>query len=946
MWGSRTGVDFCKDIDRAFEVTTKWRKNVFKLPSGAETKHFLQCLTRLYTAFGDRSALECITFKAAAVIVPLLLQQCVGKPNYGENRRHLARRLELWEAGNIDELLREGKTIQDRLAKSAKSVSDSSLSKRFATMVFNNNLKGAVSLVTDKAKGRVLKLTTETRLDLTAKHPPAAPLFAEALMTGTMPPDVHPSLFACINGSLIKKCCLRTKGGAGVSQQEDSFWHKATTGFKEVSTSLCNALAAVTRRLATEYVDPTSVSALLANRGIAVDKCPGLRPIGVGEIVRRIIGKVIMTVTSVDVQQAVGCLQLCGGQAAGVEAAVHAMREFFENDDTDAFLLIDADNAFNRINRGVALWNIQFICPSMKVILINFYRSATRIFLQDGAEIFELLSCEGTTQGCPLAMAMYALALVPLVNQAKSVCKQVWFADDASGCDKLSNLLKWYRLLYTLGPSYGYFVNPAKCVLVVKPHQFEEAMDMFASTKIEIRSEGAKDAGTEVSTEGARHLGAAIGSNAFKNSFVRSKVNLWIDSIMMLSEIAQSEPHAAFAVFTHALQSRWTFIARAMPKLSSLFKPLEDAIRLHFLPAILRRPVNDLERKILSLPARFGGLGVFDPCCDCVCAHADSRMLTEPLVELVLNQQSDFVPGDLAGDVATIRAKLDLDREQYYKDQFKKLFDAAPSSMQACMNVAREKGASSWVTACPSHDHNTVLSKGDFIDAICIRYGWTLPNLPDVCVCGATFDVQHALDCMIGGYRTLQHNEVRDVIANVMKETGYKAVEVEPRLQPLSGEQFEYKSAICDEDARSDIKCTGFWRSMRTAFFDIKVVSPYAKSYVHLSHASLYRNAEKSKEREYSERIKNVEHADFNPLVFTTAGGMAPQSQLVVKRIAAALSEKRDLPKSVVTGWLRCRLSFALLRTTLLCVRGTRVRRFVDAESNIELSMSAARIEY
>ena len=229
---------------------------------------------------------------------------------------------------------------------------------------------------------------------------------------------------------------------------------------------------------------------------------------------------------------------------------------------------------------------------------------------------------------------------------------------------------------------------------------------------------------------------------------------------------------------------------------------------------------------------------------------------------------------------------------------------------------------------------------------MCIRYGWTLPDLPTVCMCGATFDVQHALDCMIGGYRTLQHNETRDVITNVMKEAGYKSVEVEPRLQALSGERFEYKSAICDEDARSDIKCTGFWRSMRAAFFDIKVVSPYAKSYVHLSHATLYRNAEKSKEREYAERIKNVEHADFNPLVFTTAGGMVPQSQIVVKRIAAALSEKRDIDKSVVTGWLRCRLSFSLLRTTLMCIRGTRVRRVVDPESNIELSVSAARIAY
>jgi hypothetical protein len=177
------------------------------------------------------------------------------------------------------------------------------------------------------------------------------------------------------------------------------------------------------------------------------------------------------------------------------------------------------------------------------------------------------------------------------------------------------------------------------------------------------------------------------------------------------------------------------------------------------------------------------------------------------------------------------------------------------------MDIAREKGASSWVTAVPSHDHHTILSKGDFIDAVCIRYGWIPPNLPDVCVCGATFNIQHALDCMIG-YRTIQHNEVRDTVAAVLKEAGYKAVEIEPRLQPLSGEFFEYKSAVRDDEARSDVKCNGFWRAMRSAFFDIKVVSPYAKSNAHLSNPSMYRKAEKSKEREYSERIKNIEHAD------------------------------------------------------------------------------------
>ena len=188
-------------------------------------------------------------------------------------------------------------------------------------------------------------------------------------------------------------------------------------------------------------IDPSSLAleALLANRGVAIDKCPGIRPVGVGEIVRRIIGKTIMSVSGEKVQEAVGALQLCGGQPAGVESAIHAMRGFLDADDSDGVLLIDADNAFNRVNRATVLWNVQFICPALKHAVANFYRSPTRIFMK-GDGFFELLSQEGTTQGCPLAMAMYALALVPLTKHLQPLCKQVWYADDATGCDKLERL--------------------------------------------------------------------------------------------------------------------------------------------------------------------------------------------------------------------------------------------------------------------------------------------------------------------------------------------------------------------------------------------------------------------------------------------------------------------------------------------------------------------------
>ena len=75
----------------------------------------------------------------------------------------------------------------------------------------------------------------------------------------------------------------------------------------------------------------------------------------------------------------------------------------------------------------------------------------------------------------------------------------------------------------------------------------------------------------------------------------------------------------------------------------------------------------------------------------------------------------------------------------------------------------------------------------------------------------------------------------------------------------------------------------------------LRWVSPFARSNAHLDPAQLDKNAERAKIREYKERILNVEHADFNPLVFTTCGGMSPQSHIVLKRLAEKLSIKQNL---------------------------------------------------
>ena len=136
-----------------------------------------------------------------------------------------------------------------------------------------------------------------------------------------------------------------------------------------------------------------------------------MRPNGIEETARRIIAKAVLSVIRVDIQDAAGSIQLCVGQIAGVESGVHAVRDCFDEDGTEATLLVDASNAFNSINQNVALHNISYICPAIYTIVINTYRDPTDLFIDGEA----LLSQEGTPQGDPLAMPMYAVATVPLI---------------------------------------------------------------------------------------------------------------------------------------------------------------------------------------------------------------------------------------------------------------------------------------------------------------------------------------------------------------------------------------------------------------------------------------------------------------------------------------------------------------------------------------------------
>ncbi len=141
----------------------------------------------------------------------------------------------------------------------------------------------------------------------------------------------------------------------------------------------------------------------------------------------------------------------------------------------------------------------------------------------------------------------------------------------------------------------------------------------------------------------------------------------------------------------------------------------------------------------------------------------------------------------------------------------------------------------------------------------------------------------------------------------------------------MDGEQFAHRTAITDDNARVDISARGVWRHGERAFFDVRVFYPNAASNrKHSSLKSAYVSHENEKKRAYGERIREVEHGSFTPLVFTSYGSTGPEATTFYKRVASLHAAKSGEQYSRIMQLIRCRLSFALLRSSILCIRGTR----------------------
>ena len=321
-----------------------------------------------------------------------------------------------------------------------------------------------------------------------------------------------------------------------------------------------------------------------------------------------------------------------------------------------------------------------------------------------------------------------------------------------------------------------------------------------------------------------------------------------------------------------------------------------------------------------------------------------SVLITKKLIESILLQDPEY-SSECLNDQITAKALIKKQRQEQATQAAEDIKKNLTPAYHRVLDLASEKGASNWLTSLPITEFGFSLHKGAFVDALCLRYGWPPPGTPTHCACGANFSVEHVFSCPHGGFPSIRHNEIRD--ANLLTEV-CNDVLVEPDLQPLTGEVLTNKTSNASEGARLDVSVKGFWggRQERT-FLDVRVFNPHAPSNKKLNIKKCYKKHENEKKRVYEERIKNIEHSSFTPLVLSATGGMAKQSTTFYKRLASLLAEKWNQPYCSTLYWLRVRLSFSLLRSAIQCIRGARSSKGHAKKSPppIDLISSEARLQ-
>ena len=427
--------------------------------------------------------------------------------------------------------------------------------------------------------------------------------------------------------------------------------------------------------------------------------------------------------------------------------------------------LFDTDNAFNRINRYLMLWQCCHRWNQASRFVFNRYRHWNLMLVRgDPGDKVEIIhSKEGTAQGCSSVSKCFAIGLLPLVEKMREQhpdALQPWFADDISTTGTEAQSSACLAFLRDEGPWYGLFISDEKSWYVCKANDEPLARSAFAQQDLHVQY-----------TRGHCYLGGFVGSRAARDKWLIVKVDEWAAAVRTLARVAERYPQAAYVGFTFCLQNEWQYVQRIVQSSGTAFAPLEVAIREALLPSLLG--ISGLEidaefRQLLSQSLKCGGLAIRNPMDTAMPAHEISTLASSHLVDSLLCPQEPF---HLQRHMETVTAAASQGRKDRIEREMDFLGERATKSPAVGRRDKRASQMGIWLSLIPSRENGTTLSANEWRDNVRLRYNIAPLHMPSHCDgCGAKLMVEHALQCRIGGLVIARHNDVADEFRDLCRK--------------------------------------------------------------------------------------------------------------------------------------------------------------------------------
>ena len=298
------------------EVIT-WKPSFFTLSKNKTGEQFAEALHSVLSPIAVKTDRSDLSLTLCMIFLHLTLSRTENMDD-GSNNKTIKRRLRAWHSCNFSELFFEAKAIQRRMnSRNKKQLSD--------LKMFNNfNSRGMISKVfrvlLDEHKDGVLAPTDlidggpvlEISRDKNPEGQPLAPNCIKSEHSRTL--SYHTAVFNKISASFFRKHAMKFHGSAGPSSLDADDWRRLIPAFGQTSTNLRKLVVKFAKRLPTSIIP---LDDLIAHKGfqlVALDKCPGVGPFVIGEVMSRIKGRIIVDCIRQYLKSLGGNMQLCLGQ--------------------------------------------------------------------------------------------------------------------------------------------------------------------------------------------------------------------------------------------------------------------------------------------------------------------------------------------------------------------------------------------------------------------------------------------------------------------------------------------------------------------------------------------------------------------------------------------------------------------------------------------------------